>query len=211
MIPPFIAAPFAKPLVKWGVIGGAVVGLLLITNWMTYDAMRSACEDEKNIAIQAASQAATKAATAQLMATIALNAKVAAERGQKDVELQALRENVRKKARKYAGVKIAVPADLVRIHDEYARVSETSGASDALPADLGTGRAEIQSGTVPTETEHRVQVQLGNDTVTMTVEGTVLMLSDTYDKFGACLNDYSGFNGWNNGRERLELERLQHD
>lgn len=211
MIPPSIATAFAKPLVKWGAIGGAVLLLVAFTTWQTYDMMRTACEDEKMVAVQAAASAAAESARQQLMATIELNARIAQERDENGRELQALQESVRKKARKYAGVKIAVPADLVRIHDEYARVSETSGASDALPADLGTGRAEIQSGTVPTETEHRVQVKLGNDTVTMTVEGTVLMLSDTYDKFGACLNDYSGFNGWNNGRERLELERLQHD
>lgn len=212
MIPPFIAAPFAKPLVKWGVIGGAVVGLLLITNWMTYDAMRSACEDEKNIAIQAASQAATKAATAQLMATIALNAKVAAERGQKDVELQALRENVRKKARKYANVKISIPVDLVRIHDEYAGVSEqASRAGELPPADPGSTGIEVPSQAVPAQAEPRVSVKLGDEYVEMTVEGTSLMLGDTYDKFGLCLKDYSMFSVWNDGRERQEMERLAHE
>ena len=45
----------------------------------------------------------------------------------------------------------------------------------------------------------------------MTVEGTALMLSDTYDKFGLCLNDYSGFSTWNDGREKIELERLNHE
>lgn len=205
---PILAAQFAKPLVKWGAIGGAVVLLVAVTNWKTYDAMRTACENEKMVAIQAASQAAAESARQQLLATIELNAKVTDERDQKDRELQVLRESTRKKARQYAGVKIAVPADLVRIHDEYARVSEASGASDASPADHGAGRAEIQSGAIPAQAEQRVQVKLGDDAVEMTVEGTVLMLSDTYDKFGACLNDYSAFNDWNDGRERLELERL---
>jgi hypothetical protein len=206
---PALAPLFAKPLIKWGAIGIAVLALLAFTNWQTYDTMRTACEDEKNLAIQAASEAATKAATTQLMATIELNANVTAERDQKDQELQTLRENVRKKARKYANVKVSIPADLVRIHDEYARVSEqASRAGQLQPADPSPTRTEIQSGTVPAQAEQRVSVKLGDEYVEMTVEGTSLMLADTYDKFGLCLNDYSMFSAWNDGRERLELERL---
>lgn len=212
MIPPFIAAPFAKPLVKWGAIGGAVVALMLITNWMTYDAMRSACEDEKNIAIQAAANAATESARQQLFSTIALNAKVAEERDQKDAELQTLRESVQKKARKYAHVKIAVPADLVRVHDEYAQLSgKASRPSELQPADSGTGGTEVSPGAVPPQAEQRVSVTLGGEAVSMTVEGVSNMLGDTYDKFGLCLKDYSMFNGWNEGREEIELKRLSHE
>lgn len=209
---PALAPLFAKPLIKWGAIGIAVLALLAFTNWQTYDTMRTACEDEKNLAIQAASEAATKAATTQLMATLALNANVTAERGQKDQELQALRENVRKKARKYANTKVSIPVDLVRIHDEYVRVSEQSGGTGQLqPADPGSTGVEVSSQAVPAQAEQRVSVKLGDEYVEMTVEGTSLMLADTYDKFGLCLNDYSMFSVWNDGRERLELERLNHE
>lgn len=206
MIPALMAA---KPLIKWGVIGGAVAIIVAITNWMTYDVMRSACEDEKNIAIQAAANAATESARQQLFATIDLNTKVTEERDQKDAELQTLRESVQKKARKYAHVKIAVPADLVRVHDEYARLSDKASRSSELqPADPSTGGAEVSPGAVPPQAEQRVSVTLGGETVSMTVEGVSNMLGDTYNKFGLCLNDYGMFNDWNEGREGIELKRL---
>lgn len=209
MIPAPLAAAFAKPMIKWGAVGIGVAGLLAWSNWFTYDRMRSACEDEKMIAVQAAADATAKEAHKQLLATIELNSRIAQQRDEKGRELEALQESVRKKARKYANVKVVVPTELLRVHDEYARVSEANRASDPPPADPGTGGAEVQSGAIPTQAEQRVQVTLEGESVEMTGEGAALMLSDTYDKFGLCLRDYSFFNAWNEGREKVELQRLQ--
>ena len=62
MIPPFVftkaaslAAPlvarFSSPLMKWGALGLAVVALVAVTNWKTYDWMRTACEEAQQAAV----------------------------------------------------------------------------------------------------------------------------------------------------------------
>lgn len=115
MIPPFlvtkatqllapVAAKLMSPLVKWGAIAGAVVLLVLVlcTWWKTYDAMRTACEEEKVLAAQQAATGAIEEQRRQLVATMALNAKISEERDQKTRELEEFVDSVRKKARKYA-------------------------------------------------------------------------------------------------------------
>lgn len=217
MIPPFLiekaaafAAPLAakltSPLVKWGAIAAGAVILVMCTWWKTYDAMRTACEEEKVIAAQQAATAAIAEQRRQLVATMALNAKISEEKDQKTRELEAFVESVRKKARKYAAVKVEIPADIVRIHDEYARMSETPPAGSTLP-DSRTGGTEVQSGAVSTQAELRVQVDLGDGTVEMTLENAINMLSDTYKTLQAALRDYRHFSEWNDGREAIELTR----
>lgn len=200
-----IGAKLASPFVKWGAIAAIVVALMVGTWWKTYDSMRTACEQEKVVAAQQAAAAAIAEQRRQLVATMALNAKISEERDQKARELEEFVESVRKKARKYATVKIQVPTDVVRIHDEYARLSEVPPDRPALP-DPGARGAEIQSGAVSPQTEQRVRVDLGDSgTVEMTLENAILMLSDTYKTLQAALRDYSKFSKWNDGREAIEL------
>lgn len=217
MIPPFLiekaaafAAPLAakltSPLVKWGAIAAGVALLVVCTWWKTYDVMRTACEEEKVIAAQQAATAAIEEQRRQLVATMALNAKISEERDQKTRELEEFVDSVRKKARKYADVKIHIPTDIVRIHDEYARMSETTPSGPALP-DSRSGGTEVQSGAVSTQAEQRVRVELGDSTVEMTLENAVVMLSDTYKTLQAALRDYRHFSEWNDGREEIELTR----
>lgn len=217
MIPPFlvtkatqllapVAAKLTSPLVKWGAIAGAVVLLVLCTWWKTYDEMRTACEEEKVLAAQQAATAAIEEQRRQLVATMALNAKISEERDQKTRELEEFVDSVRKKARKYADVKIQVPTDIVRIHDEYARMSDPTPSGAALP-DPRSGGIEVQSGAIPSQAEQRVRVDLGDGTVEMTLENAVLMLSDTYKTLQAALRDYRTFSEWNDGREDIELTR----
>lgn len=200
-----MVAKFASPLVKWGAVAGAVLLLLAWTNWRTYDAMRTACEQEKVVAAQQAAAAAVAEQRRQLVATMGLNARISEERDQKIRELEEYVESVRKKVRKYATVKIQVPTDVVRIHDEYARMSEVPPARPTLP-DPGTRGLEIQSGAVSPQAEQRVRVDLGDGgTVEMTLENAILMLSDTYKTLQEALRDYSKFSEWNDGREAIEL------
>lgn len=206
-----VAAKFASPLVKWGAVAGAVLLLLAWTNWRTYDSMRTACEQEKVVAAQQAAATAIAEQRRQLVATMELNAKISEERDRKSRELEDFVESVRKKARKYATVKIQVPTDVVRIHDEYARMSEVPPDRPTLP-DPGSRGAEIQSGTVSPQTEQRVRVDLGDSgTVEMTLENAILMLSDTYKTLQAALRDYSKFSEWNDGREAIELAAGRHN
>jgi len=202
-----VAAKLASPFVKWGIIAGIVVGLMVGTWWKTYDAMRTACEEDKLIAVQAASAAAAEESRRQLTQTIALNEQISAERDQKSRELEEFVESVRKKARKYAAVKIDVPADIVRLHDQYAGMSlQPQHQASPQGADNSAGRTEVQRGEIPAQTEQRVRVDLGyGETVEMTLENAILMLSDTYKTLQAALRDYEKFSEWNDGREAIEL------
>jgi hypothetical protein len=60
-----VVAKFSSPLVKWGSIAGAVVLVLLVTNWKTYDYMRTRCEQSKLTALAEQAQQAGLAVIAQ--------------------------------------------------------------------------------------------------------------------------------------------------
>lgn len=64
-----VVAKFSSPLVKWGSIAGAVVLVLLFTNWKTYDYMRTQCEQSKLTAMAEQAQQAGLSVIAQEDAT----------------------------------------------------------------------------------------------------------------------------------------------
>ena len=219
MIPPFlvtkaasllapIAAKLGSPLVKWVLIGVGVLALIVSTWWMTYDHMRTKYEQEKQEAIQASFAAASAEARKQLLAERALNATVLQARDEKERTLNALIDEVRKKARRYANVKVQIPTDVVLIHDQYAGMSDDKHSTTAKDTDPSSGRAEVQSGSIQAETEQRVRVNFGEEGfVEMTLENAVLMLSDTYATLQRMEQDYRAFSEWNDGRETIELSQ----
>ena len=220
MIPPFlatkaaellapVAAKFASPLVKWGTVAGIVVALMVATWWKTYDSMRSACEEEKIAAIQASVEAERTNGHAQLLAERELNKQVFEAGERKAAEIQAVLDDTRKKARKYAHVTMQVPVDLLHVHDRYAGMSV--GSSDhPAGTDPSASRPQVPSGPLSAQTDQRVSVELGElGTVEMTVENAVNMLTDVYDTLRRVEKDYAKFSRWNDGREDIELNLVK--
>lgn len=199
-----VGAKLSKPLVKWGLIGGVVVALMVTTWWQTYDHLRTKYEAEKIAAIQAATAVYADEARKQQEAERALNIQISEEREQKTRELERLLADARKKARKYANVKIQVPVDILRVHDQYAGMSE-GGADRPSTTDPRSSGTEVSRGAVPAQADQRVSVTLGElGTVEMTLESAVNMLSDVYDTLQRMDRDYSKFSQWNDGREVIE-------
>jgi hypothetical protein len=203
-----MAAKLGSPIAKWVLIGVVAIALIVSTWWMTYDHMRTKYEREKQEAIQASFAAASAEARKQLLAERALNATVLQARDEKERALSALVDEVRKKARRYANVKVQIPTDVVLIHDQYARMPNDTHSATPKDADLGSGRTEVQSRPVQTEAEQRVRVNFGEQGfVEMTLENAVLMLSETYATLQRMEQDYRAFSEWNDGRETIELSQ----
>lgn len=158
MIPPFlaekaaelvapIAAKFSSPLVKWGTVAGVVVLLLAWTNWKTYDAMRSACEEERVRMVAAqAEEAAKMAVRAHQMGSVAVQ-----EAQHADRVIEAKIETVRKEVVSHAK-KNPKPLDTATrvIYDRLISVPNETAVS-VPTADPSTGGVEVPRGGVAAE------------------------------------------------------------
>jgi len=216
MIPPFlatkaaellapVAATFASPLVKWGSIAGAVVLLVAFTNWKTYDYMRTQCEQSKLAALaeQAQEMAKQTVAASQMGSQVAK----ATEQSGRVIEQQAT--VIKRKVASHAKAKPAIPLspEFVRLYDELRRVPNEAGHT--LPADSGAGRPEVSRGEVRAPTPQLVQVDVADgESIELTTDELYQAVMDAYEKLAEVKNDYRGFSEWNDGRERIELERM---
>jgi len=217
MIPPFlatkaaellapVAAKFASPLVKWGSIAGAVVLVVAFTNWKTYDYMRTQCEQSKLTAL---------AEHAQELAQQVVVAKQMENQVVQEVA-QAARRNdqkatvIKRKVADHAKTKQAIPLspEFVRLYDELRRLPNESGRR--LPStDSGAGTPEVPRGEVRASAAELVQIETDDgETIELTTEELQQAVTDAYVKLAEVKNDYGGFSAWNDGREQLELERM---
>lgn len=215
MIPPFIitkatellapvAAKFASPLVKWGTVAGVVVILLAWTNWITYDRMRTACEDERvrMVEVQAEESAKMSVQAHQMGSVVVREGKL------EELSIKTEMDDVRKEVVSHAKKNPKpLTTATVAIYDRLIRVPNETAVS-VPAADSGTGGAEVSRGRVEAETPLILRDEEGNE-IGLTTEDLVQAATDFAEKYALMKNAYRRFSLWNDGRERIELERLQ--
>lgn len=201
-----MVAKVSSPFIKWGLILGAFAIVLAVTNWKTYDYMRTSCEDEKVEAVRIAAQQAAEIAREQLLGMAVVNQKIAEDRDEKARTLEQYIDKAKRQARKYEHITIQIPADVLAIHDEYVRMSNPVPSPGGSSDSRATG-AEVSGRTLSAEAESRVRDAVGDSLAEMTLENVVLMLADTYKTLGRMATDYQLFTEWNDGREKTELKR----
>lgn len=203
MIPALLAA---KPLIKYGVLIGVPVLLLTISHTTVYVKGKTACAREQDALIAHASREAMRESVkADAMESAVVKAGDRAER-----VIEAKAEIVKQKVVRYAK-KNPQPlrAATIAIYDELIRLPNEAG--HRLPStDLSTGASEVPRGGVAVETVTRIQDEEGN-TIELTTEELALAATDFSKLFAKMKNKYGAFSQWNDGRERLELERLNHE
>lgn len=210
MIPAVLAA---RPIIKYGVLVGVPVALFLA--WSSYvyfkgygngkEKAEAVCQESVNKAM-ALERGNAKT---QILAQQELNKRIFDDGEKKAAAIQALLDDTRKKARKYANVKIQVPMDILSVHDQYAGMS-AGPRRDSAGTDPGARGTEVSSRALPTEANQRVSVSLGEiGTVEMTVEQATNMLTDVYNTLSRMENDYAKFSAWNDGREAIEWDLIK--
>ena len=151
MIPAVLAAQFAKPLVKWGAIGGGIA-ILLLSVWLHGRSSGKAVVQQAwdaAIAEQAAKSAARILKDAQVTSEV-LQAHAEAER-KTDAAIQVLEREVIRYV--HAPAKsCSVDPEFVRLFDELSRLPALH--PDRVPAtDVGAGASAETSATDLTTTE----------------------------------------------------------
>lgn len=205
MLPALMAA---QPLIKYGVMGGGAM-LLVGSIWgHGYFTGKKVVHEEWDATIAQASANAMR----ESVKADAMESKVVKAIEHEERVIEAKSEQVKKKVVHHAkqNPKVLSPVT-VALYDELIRLPNETG--NRLPAsDSGTGAPQVQPGEVPAQTSSRVSVDLGNgETVELTTEELAAAAADWSKQFALIKNDYLGFSAWNDGRERIELERLNRE
>ena len=208
MIPPFLAAAIAKPGIKWGILGGAVAILLGLTNWWTYDTMRTKCEESKLEAMAVQAQAVSR----QAFHGAALAAKSA---GDTDRQLNEFHRQVTELERKgQANAKRAKPCTLdpniVQQFDEYVRVLNST-ARDLPTSDGGSSESEIPRGGVGASPAQVVSVEIGGESLELTPEQLNRFVADVTRKYGAMKVKYRRLSEFDDQRVEIGSEPFKEE
>lgn len=206
MIPPVLAGAFAKPLIKYGVMAGAAV-LLVGSIWgHGYFTGKESVQEEWDASIaQAAAHAVHESVKADAMesAVVKVNEQdkrvIAVKKEQ--IERKVV-HHARKNPKPLSDATVAIYNELVSLPNEAGR---------NLPsADPGARAPEIPRGGLAAQTVAGLQDENGQ-AVELTTEELAQAAVDFAEKYALMKNAYKGLSDWNDGRERLELERLSHD
>lgn len=205
MLPALMAA---KPLVKYGVLAGVAI-LLIGSIWgHGYFTGKKVVHEEWDAAIATASaQAIRESVKADAMESAIVKANDQAERvieAKAEIIKKEVVHHARKNPKPLAAATVAIYDRLVSLPNEAGRsVSST---------DPSAGTPEVPRGGVATETVTRIPLDDGRTgEIELTTEELAQAAVDFAEKYALMKNAYKGLSDWNDGRERLELERLQHD
>ena len=203
MLPALLAA---KPLIKYGVLIGVPLLLLTISHTTVYFKGKAACAREQDALIaQASMQAMKESVKANAMESAIVKANDQAER-----VIEAKAEEVKKEVVRYAKKDPKIlRAATVAIYDRLVSLPNEAGRS-VPPTDHGTGTPEVPRGGLAAQTVAGLQDENGQ-AVELTTEELAQAAVDFAEKYALMKNAYKGLSDWNDGRERLELERLSHE
>mgnify|MGYP003406913520 CR=1 FL=1 len=203
MLPALMAA---KPLVKYGVMAGVAV-LLVGSIWgHGYFTGKKVVHEELDAAIATASaQAIHESVKSDAMEAGVLKANDQAER-----VIEAKAEQVKKEVMHHARKNPKpLAAATIAIYDRLVSLPNEAGRS--VPAsNLGTGASEVPRAGLAAQTVAGLQDENGQ-AVELTTEELAQAAVDFAEKYALMKNAYKGLSDWNEGRERLELERLNHE
>ncbi len=208
MIPPMLAATFAKPLVKWGAIAGGIVMFLVAVWTHGCSTGKEMVQREWDAMIaQQAAQHAQEAVKAQAMESAVVKAHDQSER-----VIAAKADQIKKEVVHHAKQDPKpLSAATVAIYDRLIELPNEAGGS-VPAADSGTGTPEVSRGGLAIEAAPRVSVPLAaGEPVELTMEELAQAAVDFAEKYALMKNAYKGLSDWNDGREKIELERLQQE
>lgn len=204
MLPALMAA---KPLIKYGILAGVVVASVGSIWAHGYFTGKKAVHEEWDASIaQASANAMHESVKADAMESVIVKANDQAER-----VIEAKAETVKKKVVHHAKQDPKpLSAATVAIYDELISLPNEAGLR-VPPADPSAGAPEVPRRGVEAQAVARISLDAGGEPVELTTEELVQAAVDFAEKYALMKNAYKGLSDWNEGRERLELQRLEQE
>lgn len=201
MLPALMAA---RPLIKYGVMTGAGVFLVGSIWGHGYYTGKKVVHEEWDAAIaQASLDAMLESVKVDAMESVVVKQNDQAERiieAKAEIIKKEVVHHARKNQKPLAAAAIAIYDRLISLPNEAGgRVST---------ADSGTGTSEVSRGGLAVETVTRIQDEDGNS-LELTTEELAQAAVDFAEKYALLKNTYKGLSDWNEGREALELTRVE--
>ncbi len=208
MFPALLAA---RPLIKYGILIGAPVAILFTSHTYVFFKGDTRGEARALAKWDAANAKLAKEADRQILDVRAMEAQLADEKAKNAQILAQQNALIKRKVMEYAKSHPAMPLSLQfrAVYDDLRRVSNAAG-NELSAADSGTGRAEVPGGEVRTPSAGVVPAPDSEDD-TVTTDTLYQAVIHTYEILGLCKEDYDKLDKWNDGRELIELRRLQKD
>jgi hypothetical protein len=198
-----LAAQFAKPAIRYGVIAGVLMLVIGSIWWHGYNKGKSVIQARWDNSIAIASAHAVQ----ESVKASAMESAVVKQNDQDERVIEAKAEQIKKEVVRYAK-KDPKPlrAATVAIYDRLISLPNEAGRS--LPSsDPRSATSQVSGGGVAAQTVTGIQDENGN-AVELTTEELAQAAVDFAEKYALMKNAYKGLSEWNDGRERLELERL---
>lgn len=199
----FPALMAAQPLIRYGVLIGVPVLLAgLLFGW-GYVKGRADMKATWDAAIAEQAQENAK----HVVQAEAMEAQVIRKTDGQERQIQEQVRQIEKEARPHVTRK-PISRTVERVYDRLVELSNEAGRGVSSP-DPGSGKPEVSRGTVAAETAARVSVPAEDGaSVELTTEELLQAAVDFAEKYALLKNAYQGFSTWNDGREALELSRL---
>lgn len=203
MLPALLAA---KPLIKYGVMIGVPVLLLTVSHTTVYFKGKAACARAQDALIAQASREAMR----ESVKADAMESAVVKENDQAERVIEAKAEIIKKEVVRYARKnQKPLRAATVAMYDRLIGLPNEAGRS--VPAtDPSAGASEVSPGGLAAQATTAIQDTEGN-TLELTTEELAQAAGDFAEKYALMKNAYKGLSDWNDGREQLELERLNRE
>lgn len=201
-----IAAQLAKPAIRYGFIVGGVVLLVGSIWWHGYETGKESVQEEWNAAIaKAAANAVHESIKADAMESAVVKQNDQAERvieAKAGVARKEIAHHAKKDPKPLSVATVAIYDRLISLPNEAGR---------RVPAaDPGPGAPEIPRAGLAVEATTRIQ-DADDNSIELTTEELAQAAVDFAEKYALIKNAYKGLSDWNDGRERLELERVTHE
>lgn len=204
----FPALMAARPLIKYGILIGVPLAILLASH--TYVFFKGDSRGEKRILAQwdVANAKLAKESNKQLLDVQAMEARLADEQAKNAKILAEQAALVKRKVQEYAKSKPAIPlsAQFRAVYDDLRGMSNQAG--DGVPSpNSGPGGDQVPSGEV--RSPPAGVVPPADETDPVTTDALYQAVVHTHEILRECKTDYQRFDQWNEGREQIELDRLR--
>lgn len=205
MIPAMLAA---KPLIKYGLLIGVPVLLLTMSHTWMYWSGKHQGQKEVRVEWDAALARQAKESARQVVAAQAMASAVVNEAAQEQRMIAAQAKHIKREVVHNARQDPKpLSAAVVSLYDRL--ISVPNETSDRLPpSDLRPGTPEVPRGGLAAPTIAALQDEDGNP-IELTTEELAQAAVDFAEKYALMKSAYKGLSDWNDGRERIETQRVE--
>ena len=202
---PLIAAKLANPFIKYGLMGATVIALWIHGYYYGKGVEREYWE--QLFAKQTSENIAKQAVEEQAMSSAVTKEDIQAKR-----EVKERIKIVNKEVIRYVDKNPSKPldSDLIRMYDTLLGVLNST-ARDLPTPDADAGTSEVSRGGLASPPAEIIHLDTDEGQIDLTTDELIQAVVDMSEKYALMKQSYKGATDWNEGREKIELERLGHE